>query len=301
VSQPEHRLALRSPPDGGAVPAFDDGWLRPDGSRDAYLRYAEGRVVNWSVELEELHAENSRDHFIEIWTRRAILERIGPLPSGATIADVGCSTGYLLEDLRTARPDARLVGVDLVESGLCAAHRNIPDAILLQADVCTLPVEDASFDAVVSANLLEHVPVDALALAELYRVLRPGARAVLVVPACPGVYDYYDRFLGHERRYARAELSAKARRAGFEVIEDIHLGSILFPAFWVAKQRNRRHRGHLQGAALAARVTADIRRTRSSRVGRLACEVECLMLRLGIRLPFGIRGLTVVRRPETGE
>ncbi len=231
MSPPERRLALRPPPGSEAVPAFDGGWLRPDGSRDAYLRYAgEGHAVNWSVELEELHAENSRDHYIDVWTREAILERRGPLPAGATIADVGCSTGYLLEDLRSAQPDAQLVGVDLVESGLRAAHRSVPDASLLQADVCALPLADGSVDAVVSANLLEHVPADVSALVELHRVLRPGARAVLVVPVGPGVYDYYDRFLGHERRYARGELSAKARRAGFEIVEDIHLGSILYPS-----------------------------------------------------------------------
>ncbi|MFI5004202.1 MAG: class I SAM-dependent methyltransferase [Solirubrobacterales bacterium] len=302
MSAPVRRLALRPPPGTEAVPDFDGGWLRPDGSRDAYLRYAgDGRAVNWSVELEELHAENSRDHYIDAWTREAILERRGPLPAGATIADLGCSTGYLLEDLRSAQPDAQLVGVDLVESGLRTAHHSVPDASLLQADVCALPLADSSVDAVVSANLLEHVSADVSALVELHRVLRPGARAVLVVPVGPGVYDYYDRFLGHERRYARGELTVKARRAGFEILEDIHLGSILFPAFWVVKKRNRRCYGHLQGAALASRVAADIAATRDSRVGRLACEIERLMLRAGIRLPFGIRGLTVVRRPEVEE
>ena len=47
-------------------------------------------------------------------------------------------------------------------------------------------------------------------------VVRPGAPAVIVVPAGPGTYDYYDRFLGHERRYARHELSRKAAAAGLE-------------------------------------------------------------------------------------
>ena len=77
--------------------------------------------------------------------------------------------------------------------------------------MCALPFADASVAAAVSANLLEHVPDDERALAELRRVLRPGGRAVIVVPASPGVYDYYDRFLGHERRYARGELASKAR------------------------------------------------------------------------------------------
>ncbi len=291
--------ALHPPPGSGGLPAFDHGWRRADGGIDPYLRYAAaGQAVNWSSELEQLHAEDTRDHFIDVWTRRAMLERLGPLPAGAVIVDLGCSTGYLLEDLRGAYPDAQLIGVDLVDSGLRTAHGVVPDARLLQADVCSLPLRDSSVDAAMSANLLEHVPDDEAALAELRRVLAPGARGVLVVPAGAGCYDYYDRFLGHERRYDSGELAAKARRAGLEVIDDAHLGSILFPAFWLVKQRNRRVNKHLDGEALEARVASDIERTRDRRIGHLACELERSLLNHGLRLPFGIRGLTVVRRPE---
>jgi SAM-dependent methyltransferase len=290
------RFALR-PPSGKGVPAFERGWLRPDGGRDAYLSYAgDDHTVNWSAELERLYVDHSREHFIDVWTRRAILERIGPLPAKAVIADLGCSSGHLLSDLRRARPGAQLIGIDLIGSGLYSAHRGIPDAYLLQADVCDLPLGDASVDAAVSANLLEHVPDDARALAELARVLRPGARAVLVVPAGPGTYDYYDRFLGHVRRYARGELAAKARRAGLEVLQDAHLGSILFPLFWLVKQRNRRLRPHLDGHALEARVGRDIAGTRDSRIGHLTCVLEHELLRHGVLLPFGVRNLTVVCR-----
>lgn len=290
---------LRPPPGSRDVPGFDHGWQRADGGVDPYLRYAaDGQAVNWSASLEELHAEEARDHFIDVWTRRAMLERLGPLPAGGVIVDLGCSTGYLLADLRVAYPDAQLVGVDLVDSGLRTAHREVPDARLLQADVCALPLDDASVDAAMSANLLEHVPDDEAALAELYRVLAPGAPGVLVVPAGPGSYDYYDRFLGHERRYGHGELAGKARGVGLEVVDDAHLGSVLFPAFWLVKQRNRRLYGHLQDQALQARVASDIAGTRDTRIGHLACHVERWLLNRGVRLPFGIRGLTVVRRPE---
>jgi ubiquinone/menaquinone biosynthesis C-methylase UbiE len=295
----EREPALRPPPGSEEVPPFDDGWRLPDGTLEPYLRYvADGEGVNWSTELEALHVEASREHFIDVWTRRAMLERLGALPPGGTVADLGCSTGYLLEELRLAYPQVNLIGVDLVDSGLRTAHGTVPDARLLQADVCALPLNDESVDGAMSANLLEHVPDDEAALVELHRVLAPGARGVLVVPAGPGSYDYYDRFLGHERRYARGELAAKAGRAGLEVIQDIHLGSILFPAFWLVKQRNRRRYEHLEGQALKARVASDIAGTRDTQIGHLACRLERGLLHRGVRLPFGIRGLTVVRRPE---
>jgi SAM-dependent methyltransferase len=291
---------LRPPRDHETLPTFDRGWQRPDGGRDPYLSYVEDRhPVNWSAELEDLHAESSRDHFIDVWTRRAMLERLDPAQPGEVIVDLGCSTGHLLRELRVLRPRARLVGVDLIASGLCTAHRHVPDARLLQADVCALPLADSSVDVAVSANLLEHVPDDEAALAELRRVLAPGAVVVIVVPATPGAYDCYDCFLGHVRRYGRGELAGKARSAGLEVVEDAHLGSILFGPFWLVKQRNRRRYGQLAGARLQECIAGDIAGTRDSRVGRLTCGLERRLLARGIRLPFGIRGLTVLRNPRT--
>jgi ubiquinone/menaquinone biosynthesis C-methylase UbiE len=254
--------------------------------------------VNWSEDLEELHEESSRSHFIDVWTRSAMLARLGSLPQAPTVIDIGCSSGYLLEDLRRMLPPASLIGVDLVAGGLRKAHQNVPDAVLLQADACALPLEDESVDAALSANLLEHVPDDERALVEILRILRPGARAVIVVPVGPGLYDYYDRFLGHERRYARGELARKAISAGLEVLEDIHLGAPLYPAFWAVKRRNRRRYEHLQGRELEDRVRQDIERTTDAAVGHLACRVERGLLARGVRLPFGVRGLTVLARPR---
>jgi len=282
-------------------PTGSQSWPREQAAEEPFVNCVpDGYSVNWSEDLEELHEQSSRTHFIEVWTRRAMLARLGPLPAAPRILDVGCSSGYLLADLRARLPDSALVGVDLVASGLRKAHGHVPDALLLQADVCSLPLPDACVDAALSANLLEHVPDDERALAEIFRILRPGARAVIVVPVDPKSYDCYDRLLGHERRYARGELAGKARAAGFGVLQDIHLGAPLYPAFWTVKQRNRRRHEQLQGAALERKVRGDVERTADSVLGRLACRLEQLLLAGGVRLPFGIRGLSVIERPGAG-
>lgn len=284
---------LHAPPGAESVPAFDRGWIVDESERVPFLTYVADGSVNWSDDLEALHEESSRTHFLDVWTREAILAGIGGLPERATMADLGCSTGYLLEELHAAYADALLIGVDLVAAGLRNAHRLVPAARLLQADVCALPLVDESLDVVVSANLLEHVPDDRRALAEIARVLRPGARAAIVVPAGPGTYDYYDRFLGHERRYGRGELAAKAREAGFTVLEDRYLASLLYPAFWFVKQQNRRRHDHLEGDELERRVVGDIARTSDSSVGHMLRRLEQA---IHLRLPFGIRNLLVLRK-----
>jgi SAM-dependent methyltransferase len=297
VSEPSLLLA---PPAGAvALPGYDDGWVLADGRREPFLSYVDvDPSVNWSEELETLHEEASRTHFIDRWTRSAIVERVAGVPPDGTIADVGCSTGFLLEDLHAAHRDATLIGVDLIAAGLRKAHLAVPAARLVHADACELPLADASVDAVVSANLLEHVPDDGRALREIARIMRPGATAVIVVPAGPGTYDYYDRFLGHERRYARRELAAKCRDAALEPIEDVHIASLLYPGFWVVKQCNRLRHDDLRGLALEARVAGDIARTRDSRLGYIAWRLEDRLRDAGVRFPFGIRSLVVARRPR---
>ena len=294
--------AVIAPPPGvAALPPYEDGWLLDGEERAPFLSYVdEDPSVNWSEELELLHEESSRSHFLDQWTRSAIVSRLGDPPAEATIADVGSSTGHLLEDLARAFPRATLIGVDLVSAGLRKAHAALPVARLLRADACALPLADGGIDAVVSANLLEHIPDDRRALREIARVLAPGGRAVIVVPAGPRTYDYYDRFLGHERRYGRRELAGKGREAGLEVLEDTHVASLLYPPFWLVKQRNRRSGGSLEGDELAQRVAADIARTRDSSVGRRLWALEERLRSIGLTLPFGVRSLVVFVKPGGG-
>jgi SAM-dependent methyltransferase len=289
--------ALRPPEESQSMPPFDAGW-RIDGRLEPFLRYVEPLDVNWSDELEEMHEESTRDHFIDVHTRWALLRGIVPsLRPGALVVDVGCSSGYLLADLAAAHPQVRAIGLDVIARGLKRAHVNAPEAALILADCQALPLADASVDAVVSANVLEHVADDTRALREMRRVLKPGGLASVIVPAAPGLYDFYDDFLGHERRYARRELARRGSEAGLELVSDAYLGSLLYAPFWAVKKRNRRRARGLDAAGREALVRRQIETTEGSRLGEAACAAERSLLTRGVRLPFGIRSWTTFRRP----
>ncbi len=88
------RPAVQPPPDAPALPSYEDGWLTDASAPEPFLSYVSvDPSVNWSDELEALHEESSRSHFLDRWTRGAILDGIGETAADATIADVGCSTG----------------------------------------------------------------------------------------------------------------------------------------------------------------------------------------------------------------
>jgi len=279
---------LHDPPDGGR------GRAR---GCETFVAYREAIDVNWSDELSALHQESSRDHFIDVATRRALVDSVADrLWTDAVVADLGCSTGYLLKDLAAAAPAATLVGVDLVAHGLRQAHREAPTATLLLADLLDLPIVDASIDVIVSANVLEHIADHRRALAEMHRILRPGGRAALVVPGGPGLHDYYDEFLGHERRYGRNELARVARSVGFAAVDDFGVGVLLYPAFWAVKKRNRRKFAHLSAEDRRARVAQNIERTRRSKAAEAVQGGETWVRARGLRIRGGIRHCVVVER-----
>lgn len=103
-----------------------------------------------------------------------------------------------------------------------------------QVDITDMALyADDSFDFILCSHVLEHVPDDARAIAELYRVLAPGGAAILMVPILlgreetdedPTVEDLEQRWRrfgqdDHVRMYAREDYLARLRRGGFEVLE----------------------------------------------------------------------------------
>jgi SAM-dependent methyltransferase len=81
-------------------------------------------------------------------------------------------------------------------------------------------IRDLRIDSVVCLNVLEHIEDDRGTLADMYDVLQPEGRLVLLVPAFGRLYGTLDVHLRHFRRYEKEELESKLREAGF-VIEDL--------------------------------------------------------------------------------
>jgi len=297
VSAPSLLTGLRPPPGHDAAPPFRVGWDLGDGAPAPYLAYLDDAAAGWSADLEAMHAESSLEHPIDVLTRRTAVAALrgGALGPAPRLLDVGCSTGHLLADLRAAFPAAELAGVDAEAAGLPGAHRTVPDAALMYAGATDLPLADGVVDGLVALNLLEHLADDVAALAEFARVLRPGGRAVVVVPSNPGLYDYYDAHLRHERRYAEGELTVKGLVAGLRPLSRTALGSVVYPAFWAVKTRNRRLT--LTDDEARDRVEADIARSGSSPLARAAFAIEGALLVHGRRPRRGIREAVVLERP----
>lgn len=138
--------------------------------------------------------------------------------------DCSCGTGMTLRRL----PQYVQIGADL--SPLALKHcRASGLGKVLCASLARLPVADASLDLVTCLDTLEHIEDDAAALAEVFRVLRPGGHALFTVPAHPFLFSGHDRALHHVRRYRKIELLRKVDDTGFLVQRLSYINSALFP------------------------------------------------------------------------
>jgi ubiquinone/menaquinone biosynthesis C-methylase UbiE len=128
--------------------------------------------------------------YVGRWSRLVAREFLAWLaaPPGLDWLDVGCGTGALAEAVVERCAPRRLAGIDPSAGFLDYAQRRLGDrAELRQADAQDLPFGAAEFDCVVSGLVLNFVPDQPRAVAEMNRVLRRGGEAALYV------WDYEDK------------------------------------------------------------------------------------------------------------
>lgn len=253
---------------------------------------------NWSDELTRLHEEECGSrHPIDNASRRCAVRSVRKWTVGSNpvVLDVGCSSGFLIEELRKAMPHATILGADYIPELLERLALRLTDVPILQFDLRNCPLPDESLDGVTCVNVLEHIDDDAKAVRQIHRILRRGGVAHIEVPAGPHLYDIYDEHLMHHRRYRLDDLKALALAAGFEILEATHLGVLIYPAFAHVKRRNRALL-HLPKEEKKKITAAQIRSTGASLPLDIALKIETALGRW-FSYPIGIRCVLVLRRP----
>ena len=284
-----------SPPGSSIKPQWNGRHFTLGGQANRVLAY-DAETSHWSDDLTSLHeAEAGHDHPIDVASRRLAVSSMRRLHASAPIIlDVGCSSGFVLEDLRQTLPQASLIGADYLRGPLEGLAQRMPEIPILQFDLRKCPLPGACVDGVSCLNVLEHIDAHETALAEIYRILRPGGIAHIEVPAGPALYDIYDEYLMHHRRYRLTDLVSLARKAGFIVEKATHLGFAVFPAFWWVKSRNRK-KLILPAEQKARLVAAQIRATRVNPLFAGLIKLETLAGR-HLSYPCGIRGVVVLKK-----
>lgn len=147
-----------------------------------------------------------------------------------------------------------------------------------------LPFPDATFDAVAAFDVLEHCDPEEAMLAEVRRVLRPGGRLVLSVPAYAWAWSDFDVANGHHRRYTRDRAVAAVTAAGFRVERATYAFTTVFPLFAAERLARKATRRSADGPVDIVEVP------QVPRVVNTALTALCRLDRVALRrrdLPFG--------------
>lgn len=154
-----------------------------------------------------------------------VMRRLLPALPGPRVLNAGAGAGSLtlkLVDagLEVTSVDASVPFCDWVRAAL--ERRGIADRHpVIRAELGTgaLDLPAGSFDAVVCAEVLEHLDDDEAALREFAALLRPGGLLLVTVPANPYRYDWTDQWAGHRRRYTVEGLADRMAAAGFTGVD----------------------------------------------------------------------------------
>jgi SAM-dependent methyltransferase len=280
----------------GLSPIWTGRGFLVGGEARAVLDYDAGES-GWSEELTRFHEEAAGEgtHPIDVASRRraraALRRHVLADHRQAVLLEIGCSSGFLLRELMSDWPEGLVIGSDYINGPLRRLATRMPDLPLLRFDLIKCPLPSASVDAAVLLNVLEHIEDDEAALRQVARILKPGGVAVVEVPAGPRLYDAYDKYLRHHRRYDLREVSQLLERAGLTVVTASHLGCVLYPAFVLVKRRNQRWLDapeHVQRAL----VERNIRRSGQGPLLKLATAIEEWLARW-VSFPVGIRCVAV--------
>ncbi len=178
-------------------------------------------------------------------------QRLG-LQAGELVLDLGSGPGR--HAFETLRRGARVVLCDY-DTGELAQARTLASAMVeageipstdsiatTQGDGVFLPFPDDTFDRIIAAEVLEHIPDDEGAIAELHRVLKPGGTIAVTIPAwfpekvCWALSDEYHAphvAGGHVRIYTENELRRKLRAVGLRPGDAHHAHSLHSPYWWL--------------------------------------------------------------------
>lgn len=173
------------------------------------------------------------------------------LGTGDKILDLGC--GFGRHAFEAARRGANVVALDagrdevegvaatfaaMVEAGELASPGLHTAAV--QGDALHLPFPDGAFDRVICSEVLEHIPDDVGAMAELARVLRPGGTMAITVPRFgPEVINwalsdaYHNVPGGHIRIYRKSVLQERLRSVGMRVTGYHYAHGLHSPYWWL--------------------------------------------------------------------
>ena len=180
-------------------------------------------------EVYEAMAEHDERHWWYRARRQVVAELIRrkvSLPEGARLLEIGCGTGHNLTMLgEFGSVDA--LEVDPIARGM--AEKRLGRTVLSSPLPALEGVPDDTYDMVAALDVVEHIPDDKAALEGISRVLKPGGKLLMTVPAHQWMWSAHDVVNHHQRRYSKRDFKRLVNESPLKLESIGYLNSLLFP------------------------------------------------------------------------
>jgi SAM-dependent methyltransferase len=257
----------KEPPIIGKFPSFYENKNKDAGGfeSDAFDRLAVLETSNFWFE--------SRNQMI-LWA----LEKY--FPTAKKFLEVGCGTGFVLQAVESHHPNWDLFGGEMFIEGLNQASKRLQKTRLLHMDIRAIPFKD-QFDVIGAFDVLEHVPEDEQAIAQMYNVAVAGGGVLITVPQHAFLWSHEDVVSHHVRRYNRQDLCRKIETAGFKILTVTSFVSFLLPFMWVSRLFQQKASANFDPAA-ELKINPLI-----NFIFKKVLDLERFFIRWGVRFPMG--------------
>ena len=180
-------------------------------------------------EVYEAMAEHDERHWWYRARRKVVAELIRrqvSLPKAARLLEIGCGTGHNLAMLgEFGAVDA--LEVDPIARGL--AEKRLGHQVLSAPLPALEGVADDTYDMVAALDVIEHIPDDVAALEGIARILKPGGKLLMTVPAHQWMWSAHDVVNHHQRRYSKRGFRSLVDKSPLKLESIGYLHSLLFP------------------------------------------------------------------------
>jgi SAM-dependent methyltransferase len=204
------------------------------------------------------------------------------------ILDAGCGTGFAMTGYLPNY--GTVTGIDISRLALDFCLQRGASR-LGRGSVLQLPFADACFDLVTSFDVLyeDSVLDDDAVLEEFFRVLRPGGRVLLRLPAYDWLRGQHDRVIHTARRYQRRQVISMLQASKFEVELASHANMFLFPMALIKRVFDQLFKNHPPTSDLAFPVGPV-----NALLGKILA-LEAPLIRK-YRLPFGLSIIAIAKK-----
>ncbi len=168
----------------------------------------------------------------------AVIRSLG-LPENAHIIEIGAGTGG---NIRMLEQFGAVTAVEMSDLAREIAREKTGRDFLSGHLPDNIPVAPQSCDLICLFDVLEHVAEDEASLAAIRKMLKPGGRVLLTVPAHQWLWSTHDVELHHMRRYSRTLLRERIEKAGYAIDLMSYTNAALFPVAALARLADRMRR-----------------------------------------------------------